>query len=53
MAVLKEFIDAFFNGLKETTITLFGKYSFSLWELIVDAAVVTILGYFIYRYFND
>lgn len=51
MAVVKEFIDAFFDGLKNTMITLFG-YSFSLFDLCVSAAVVSVLGYFLWKYFN-
>lgn len=52
MEVVKEFIDAFFDGLRSTTITLFDKYSFSLYELCITAAIVTILSYFIWKYFN-
>lgn len=52
LEVVKEFIDAFFNGLKSTTITLFGKYSFSLFDLCISAAIVSILAYFLYKYFN-
>lgn len=52
LEVVKEFIDAFFDGLKSTTITLFDEYSFSLYELYITAAIVTILAYFLYKYFN-
>lgn len=51
MQVVKEFIDAFFDGLKNTMIMLFG-YSFSLFDLCISVAVVTILGAFLYKYFN-
>lgn len=49
---VKAFIDAFFEGLSNTTINLFSKYSFSLLELFVDAAILGILGYIAYRLFN-
>lgn len=52
LEVVKEFIDAFFDGLKSTTITLFDEYSFSLYELCITAAIVTIFAYFLYKYFN-
>lgn len=53
LVVVKEFIDAFFNGLKDTTITIFDEYSFTLYELCITCAVVTILAYCIWKYFND
>lgn len=52
LSVVKEFIDAFFSGLKSTTITLFDEYSFSLYELAIAGAVVTVLAYFLWKYFN-
>ena len=51
LEAVKEFIDAFFGGMKSVSINLFN-YSFTLWDIVVAAAVVSIIGYFLYRYFN-
>lgn len=52
MGTVKEFIDAFFGGLEAVVINLFG-YSFTLWDICVAGAVASIIGYFLYRYFNE
>ena len=49
---VKAFIDMFFGGLKNTTITLFGTYSFSLYELLIDGLILLILAILIYKLFN-
>ena len=51
MQVIKEFIDAFFNGLDSVDINLFG-FAFTLWDVCVAAAVATILGIIVYKLLN-
>lgn len=52
MGDVKDFIDSFWNGLSSTTMTFFDKYTFSLLELFITAAIVSIIAYFLWRLFN-
>lgn len=52
MEDVKDFIDSFWNGLSSTTMTFFGKYSFTLLELFITITIVSIIAYFLWRLFN-
>lgn len=49
MELIGEFITSFFSGLKAVTISLFGKYTFSLWDIFFVACVFGIVGFIVWN----
>lgn len=53
MDTLKEFIIDFFVMLEETECTLFGKYTFSLWDIIFFGLVLGVIAYVVSGFFGN
>lgn len=47
MQALAGVITSFFSAMRNIECTIFGKYTFSLWDIIVAGLVFGIIGYFI------
>lgn len=53
MSLIAEYVQAFFKGLDTVTINLFGRYSFSLWDMFFTACVFGIVGYILWKFLGD
>lgn len=53
MDTLREFITDFFAMLKNTSGTLFGKYTISLWDIVFYGLILGIVAYVVSGFFGN